>query len=48
MLNIEQIITGNIQENCYLIYNDTHLLIIDPGADAKKLLNSFKNAKDNL
>ncbi len=37
LLNIEQIITGNIQENCYLIYNDTHLLIIDPGADAKKI-----------
>lgn len=34
MLKIERIKTGVIQENCYLIYNDEHLLIIDPGNDA--------------
>ncbi|MBM7688251.1 hydrolase [Enterococcus ureilyticus] len=37
MLKIERIPTGTIQENCYLIYNETSLLIIDPGAEAKKI-----------
>ncbi|MFK4565851.1 MBL fold metallo-hydrolase [Enterococcus sp. UD-01] len=37
MLKIERIQTGVIKENCYLIYNDDHLLIIDPGADAEKI-----------
>jgi len=37
LLKIERIPTGTIQENCYLIYNETSLLIIDPGAEAKKI-----------
>ncbi|MFD1899826.1 MBL fold metallo-hydrolase [Enterococcus termitis] len=37
MLNIERILTGDIQENCYLIYNEENLLIIDPGAEARKI-----------
>lgn len=37
MLKIERILTGPIQENCYLIYNDTNLLVIDPGAEAQKI-----------
>ncbi|MBO0447426.1 MBL fold metallo-hydrolase [Enterococcus ureilyticus] len=36
-MKIERIPTGTIQENCYLIYNETSLLIIDPGAEAKKI-----------
>ena len=30
-MNIQQIVTGPIQENCYLVYNEDTLLIIDPG-----------------
>ena len=30
MIQIEQIRTGVIQENCYLVYNEEALLIIDP------------------
>lgn len=37
MLKIERIQTGAIQENCYLIFNETALLIIDPGAEAEKI-----------
>lgn len=37
MLKIEQIRTGVIQENCYLIYNGSNLLIIDPGAESEKI-----------
>lgn len=42
MLKIERIQTGVIQENCYLIYNETNLLIIDPGADADKIAALIK------
>lgn len=42
MLKIELIRTGVIQENCYLIYNDDSLLIIDPGAEASKLAAAIK------
>ncbi|MGC6767833.1 MBL fold metallo-hydrolase [Enterococcus sp. LJL128] len=41
MLKIEQIKTGIIEENCYLIYNDKSLLIVDPGAQAQKLLDAI-------
>jgi len=37
VLTIKQIPTGAIQENCYLIYNDTSLLIVDPGGEAEKI-----------
>lgn len=37
MLTIKQIPTGAIQENCYLIYNDTSLLIVDPGDESEKI-----------
>ncbi|EOL43271.1 MBL fold metallo-hydrolase [Enterococcus caccae] len=42
MLKIERIQTGVIQENCYLIYNETNLLIIDPGAEADKIAAFIK------
>lgn len=42
MLKIERIPTGAIQENCYLIYNETALLIIDPGAEAEKIAALIK------
>jgi len=37
MIQIEQIRTGVIQENCYLVYNEEALLIIDPGAEGASL-----------
>ncbi|MEI5988760.1 metallo-beta-lactamase [Enterococcus termitis] len=37
MLKIERIQTGVIQENCYLVYNESSLLIIDPGAESEKI-----------
>ena len=41
MIQIEQIRTGVIQENCYLVYNEEALLIIDPGAEAAKLIQEI-------
>lgn len=45
MLKIEQIKTGTIEENCYLIYNERNLLIIDPGAEPEKIDARIKKTK---
>jgi len=38
MIDIQQVVTGKwIEENCYLIYNDKHLLIVDPGNNNEEL-----------
>lgn len=38
MTHVKQFVTGGgIAENCYLIYDDTTLLIVDPGAEAPRL-----------
>ena len=37
MIHVKQIMTGPIQENCYVIYNDKHALIVDPGEEAEKI-----------
>ena len=34
---LDTIVTGVIQENCYLAGDKTELLVIDPGADAKRI-----------
>ena len=36
-MHIEQLKTGTIEENCYLVSNEEALLIIDPGEDADKI-----------
>lgn len=34
---IKKLIVGNMQTNCYLVYNhEKHCLVIDPGANGKK------------
>jgi len=33
-MHVVRLVTGNIEENCYLIWQNHSLLIIDPGADA--------------
>ncbi|MCA5012649.1 MULTISPECIES: MBL fold metallo-hydrolase [unclassified Enterococcus] len=45
MLTIERILTGVIQENCYLIYNEENLLIIDPGAEAERIISLIKKTE---
>jgi glyoxylase-like metal-dependent hydrolase (beta-lactamase superfamily II) len=37
-MNIQQIVTGPVRENCYLLWQKNELLIIDPGEDAKKIV----------
>ncbi|EOB3455422.1 MBL fold metallo-hydrolase [Enterococcus hirae] len=44
-MHIEQIKTGMIEENCYLVYNDEALLIIDPGEDAAKIKTQIEKTQ---
>ncbi|KAF1300098.1 MULTISPECIES: MBL fold metallo-hydrolase [Enterococcus] len=37
-MEILRLVTGPIQENCYLIYNKENLLIVDPGAEPEKII----------
>lgn len=40
-MNIIRIVTGPVMENCYLIYNDQGLLIVDPGAEPQRLISEI-------
>lgn len=40
-MHIQQIPTGAIQENCYLVWQEKDLLIIDPGADAPLIIEKI-------
>ncbi|WP_027108278.1 MBL fold metallo-hydrolase [Lacticigenium naphthae] len=44
-MKIHQIVTGMIQENCYLICKDSEALIVDPGAEANKIKNEIETNK---
>ena len=41
-MRINRLVTGDIGENCYLIWQDQSLLIIDPGADAFNIKQQIK------
>ena len=42
MIHIEGFVTGSVQENCYLIYNEQNLLIVDPGSEGDRLIQEIK------
>jgi len=39
MIEVKQIETGLIEENCYIIYTDDQALVIDPGDETSKIKN---------
>ena len=39
---IKKFVVGEMQENCYFAGDENELIIIDPGAEAVKLLNIVK------
>lgn len=45
MIQVKQIITGAIEENCYLIYNENNVLIVDPGNDATNIKKEIASLK---
>ena len=39
MMQIKTVVTGNIEENCHLVWDDNqHCLVIDPGDDCDRIL----------
>lgn len=44
-MQVETIVTGMAMENCYLVYGKKELLIIDPGADAPKIIAAITATK---
>ncbi len=46
MLKIECIVNGELEENCYIIHNNKHALIVDPGSESEKIID--KISKLNL
>lgn len=44
-MNIKTIIVGDLQTNCYLLEKNNEVLIIDPGAEAKKIITAIGDKK---
>ena len=42
-MTIKRIITGFLRENCYIISDKQKAIVIDPGADAKLILDACKD-----
>ena len=41
MLQVKTLTVGAIESNCYIVYNKTEALIIDPGSDAHQIKNAI-------
>lgn len=44
-MNIKRIVVGELQTNCYLIYDDDKVLVIDPGDEYFKIKKEIGNKK---
>lgn len=44
-MKIKTVVVGDLQTNCYLLEKNNEVLIIDPGAEAKKIINEVKDKK---
>jgi len=42
-MQIETVVVGALDTNCYILSKDNKCLIIDPGAEAKKILDKINN-----
>lgn len=45
MMNLEKLVTGYLEENCYVLSIDNECLVIDPGDDYLKIKNSIGDKK---
>lgn len=41
-MNIISKVVGDLQENCYIVFENKDAVVIDPGADAQKIMNILK------
>lgn len=42
-MKIKKIITGNIEENCYVLINNNNCLVVDPGDDISLIIDAIKD-----
>lgn len=43
MVEVKRIVTGAIEENCYILYEDLTALIVDPGNDFPKIMTAIED-----
>lgn len=43
MINIKRVVVGSLEENCYIVTINNKSLIIDPGDDARKIIEACNN-----
>lgn len=48
MVKVKTIVVGELQTNSYLVFNDTEAILIDPGAEAGKILSCLEKYDLNL
>lgn len=41
-MEIKKIITGSLEENCYILINDNNALVVDPGDNIEKIIDKLK------
>ena len=41
---IDTLVVGGLETNCYIIRHDTHAIIIDPGAESKKIIDALSDS----
>lgn len=44
-MEIEKVVVGELEENCYIISKDNSCLVIDPGSEFHKIQNKIGNKK---
>ncbi|WP_243679687.1 MBL fold metallo-hydrolase [Vulcanisaeta souniana] len=45
MLNVEVVVVGPLETNCYLVCDGNSCVIIDPGDEAESILNALSNRR---
>lgn len=44
-MNIEKVVVGELEENCYILSIENYCLVIDPGNDEDKIIDIIKDKK---
>ena len=42
-MKIQKVITGSLQENCYILINNNDCLVVDPGDDISLIIDAIKD-----
>lgn len=42
MIQVKQVVTGMIEENCYILYSENQALLIDPGDETSKIKDQIE------